>query len=329
MFHSNFVIYPPILNSFYKIKILFLTPFVSFATKIKILLKQVVFMNLLLVANILWIFDEIFFPNYKKVQIKKPIFLVGGFRTGTTIIHRSLYEKRQNFISPRFLELLFPFLCVQYFFDFLEYCDTSYKTSFIAGIDSSLLKFFGKKIMSKHFISYDTPEEDDILLSTYMGLGWYNIVQFPLFESWKTIGNLSLLSDQEKKRAGSFYHQCMQKILFRRGQKSRGQEKQFLNKTHLIALYPFWKIQYPDANFFLIERNQTEAFHSFILLNQFTNERFFNLQYSEQEYKQYHSLFWKESELAKKKIECTGTVLLEDFCKNKEAELSSILRRIE
>ena len=112
------------------------------------------------------------------------------------------------------------------------------------------INFFGNKIMSKHFISYDTPEEDDILLSTYMGLGWYNIVQFPLFESWKTTGNLSLLSDQEKKRIGSFYHQCMQKILFRRGQKSRGQEKQFLNKTHLIALYPFWKTQYPDANFF-------------------------------------------------------------------------------
>ena len=53
--------------------------------------------------------------------------------------------------------------------------------------------------MSKHFISYDTPEEDDILLSTYMGLGWYNIVQFPFFESWKAVGNLSLLSEQEKR----------------------------------------------------------------------------------------------------------------------------------
>ena len=324
MFHSNFVIYPSILTSFFKIKILFLTPFVSFPTKIRILLKQFVFIHFLFVANILWIFDEIFFSNYKKVQIKKPIFLLGGFRTGTTIIHRSLYEKRQNFISPRFLELLFPFLSIQYFFDFLEYCDTSYKTSFIASIDSLLFNFFGKKIMSKHFISYDTPEEDDILLSTYMGLGWYNIVQFPLFESWKTIGNLSLLSDQEKKRTGSFYHQCMQKILFR-----RGQEKQFLNKTHLIALYPFWKMQYPDANFFLIERNFTEAFHSFILLNQFTNERFFNLQYSEHEYKKHHMLFWKELELEKKKIECTGTVLLEDFCKNKDETLDFILRKIE
>ena len=324
MFHSNSLLYPPISTSFYKIEILLFSSFASFFTKMKIVAKQLAFMYFLLFANVLWIFDEIFFPSYKRVQIKKPIFLLGGFRTGTTIVHRSLYEKRTNFISPRFLELLFPFLCVQYFFDALEYCDTSYQTSFIAGIDFLLLQLFGNKIMSKHFISYDTPEEDDILLSTYMGVGWYNIVQFPFFESWKAVGNLSLLSEQEKKRIGSFYHQCMQKILFR-----RGKEKQFLNKTHLIALYPFWKLQYPDAKFFLIERNQTEALRSFILLNQFTNERFFGIQYSEHEYKKYHMLFWEEFEFAKKNIECSGTLLLEDFCANKETELSSILEKIE
>lgn len=329
MFHFNFFLYPPILTSIYKIKILFKHTTIPFLTKMKILVKQFAFIHFLFVANILWFFDEMFFPNYKQVELKKPIFLLGGFRTGTTIIHRSLYEKRQNFISPRFLELLFPFLSIQYFFDLLEYCDDTYHTTFVSYIDSLLFHFFGKKIMSKHFISYYTPEEDDILISTYMGLGWYNIVQFPLFESWKNIGTLSLLSDQEKKRIGSFYHQCMQKILFRRGHESRGHEKQFLNKTHLIALYPFWKMQYPDANFFLIERNHTDAFDSFILLNQFTNERFFNLHYSEHEYKKYHMLFWKEFELAKKKVECKGTVLLEDFCKNKDKVLDSIMRKIE
>ena len=116
----------------------------------------------------------------------------------------------------------------------------------------------------------------------------------------------------------------MQKILFR-----RGKEKQFLNKTHLIALYPFWKAQYPDAKFFLIERNQTEALRSFILLNQFTNERFFGIQYLEHEYKKYHMLFWEEFEFAKKNIECSGTVSLEDFCANKETVLSSIVEKIE
>lgn len=324
MLYSNFFIYPPISTSLYKIEILLFSPFASFSTKMKILVKQIVFLYFLVVANILWTLDEILFPNYKQVQMKKPIFLLGGFRTGTTIVHRSLYEKRENFISPKFLELLFPFLCIQYFLDMLEYCDTSYQTAFISGIDFLLVKFFGKKIMSKHFISYHTPEEDDILLSTYMGLGWYNIVQFPFFESWKTVGNLSLVSEEEKNRIGSFYHQCMQKILFR-----RGKEKQFLNKTHLIALYPFWKLQYPDAKFFFIERNQTDSLRSFIVLNQFTNERFFGIQYSEHDYKKHHMLFWRELEFAKKNIDCNGTIFLEDFCANKETVLSSILEKIE
>ena len=75
MFHSNSFLYPPIHNSLYKIEILLFSSFASFFTKIKILARQLAFMYFLLFANILWIFDEIFFPSYKRIQIKKPIFL--------------------------------------------------------------------------------------------------------------------------------------------------------------------------------------------------------------------------------------------------------------
>ena len=108
MYHLNFFIYPPISTSLYKIEILLFSPFASFFTKMKIFAKQIAFIYFLVFANILWILDEILFPSYKQVQIKKPIFLLGGFRTGTTIVHRSLYEELKNFISPRFLELVFP-----------------------------------------------------------------------------------------------------------------------------------------------------------------------------------------------------------------------------
>ena len=40
-------------------------------------------------------------------------------------------------------------------------------------------------------------------------------------------------------------------------------------------------------------------------------------------------LFWEEFEFAKKNIECSGTVSLEDFCANKETVLSSIVEKIE
>lgn len=323
MLFLNTIIVPPIMTTIYKLKQLYTSRKVSFFTKCRILTKQVVFFNFLIVANILWLLDDFFFSDYKTIQIKRPLFLLGGFRTGTTIIHRSLYEKKNHFISPRFLELLFPFITIQYFFDFLEYCDENYKMCFIPMIDNLIYKFFGEKIMKKHFISFYNPEEDDILLSTYMGLGWYNIVQFPLFESWTNTGRF-LLSDMEKDKIGKFYHQCMQKILYR-----RGKNKQLLNKSHLISMYPIWKKQYPDSKYVCIERDPMDSFSSWISLNQYTNERFFNFQYTDEEYIKNHSSYWKQLELDKRKIIFDSHVKLEDFCKDKDKVLNTILEDIK
>lgn len=49
-----------------------------------------------------------------------PVFLVGGFRTGSTSLHRALSLDEERYVSPRFVELAMPFLCLHYFLDFLE-----------------------------------------------------------------------------------------------------------------------------------------------------------------------------------------------------------------
>lgn len=323
MLFLNSIIVPPIMTSINKLKKLYTSQNISFFTKCRILTKQVVFLNFLIVANILWLLDEFFFSDYKTIQIKRPLFLLGGFRTGTTIIHRSLYKKNDNFISPRFLELLFPFIMIQYFLDFLEYCDDNYKMGIIPMIDYCIYNFFGEKIMKKHFISFYNPEEDDILLSTYMGLGWYNIVQFPLFETWTNTGRF-ILSDTEKEKIGIFYHKCMQKILYR-----RGKNKRLLNKSHLISMYPIWKKQYPDSKYVCIERDPVDSFSSWISLNKYTNERFFKFQYTNEEYIKNHTNYWNQFEFDKNKIIFDSKVKLEDFCNDKHKVLNTILEDIK
>jgi len=39
--------------------------------------------------------DQIFFPEHKKQNIKKPIFIIGNFRSGTTLLHRMLVKDPQ------------------------------------------------------------------------------------------------------------------------------------------------------------------------------------------------------------------------------------------
>lgn len=319
--NTNFLI-APITIILYKMKKLYTSKSISSRIKAKITWKQLMFLNLWLVGNIFWIIDNLCFPSYHSIKISKPIFLLGGFRSGTTIIHRSLVQKNENFISPRFLELLFPFLTIQYLFDFLEWLDTNYGSNFISFFDSLLYHFFGKDIMKKHFINFSMPEEDDILLSTYVGIGWYNIVQFPLFDTWKTIGKAEL-NKYQKEQIQKFYHCCMQKILYR-----RGKEKQLLNKSHLMLMYPLWKELYPDSKFICIEREQEKAFTSWIELNTFTNQRFFNLNYSDAEYHKFHSQHWKYFEEQKRQIPFSRTIQLEDFCKEPDTELEKIIKEL-
>jgi len=318
-----FLIFPPISISLYKLKILYKIKSISFYKKLYLLWKQCMFIPFLVFSNFLWYIDELLFPNYKNIQIKNPIFLLGGFRTGTTIIHRELYKKNNNFISPRFLELLFPFLIIHYFLDKLEEIDKNYNTKIISKINSYIQKFFGEKILKKHNINFYHPEEDDILLSTYMGLGWYNIVQFPLLESWEYIGNIKL-TETEKYRLSLFYHRSMQKILYR-----RGKYKQLLNKSHLTSIYPIWKKIYHNSKFIFITRNHTDSFNSWILLNQYTNERFFNIDYKEEEYREYHLKYWKYLKNIKKEIKFIDEINLEDFCKDNNKILDNIIRKIE
>jgi len=96
--------------------------------RICLLIKVVLKLLLHPLTDVLWLLDEILFPSYRKQPIRSPVFIVGGFRTGSTSLHRTLNsvliaaaeEHRSTIISPMFVELFFPFLTFQYFFDFLE-----------------------------------------------------------------------------------------------------------------------------------------------------------------------------------------------------------------
>jgi hypothetical protein len=53
--------------------------------------------------------DHVFFPHFRKVEVKRPIFLIGYPRSGTTFVHRSLTESGE-FCVFRVWHLIFPAL---------------------------------------------------------------------------------------------------------------------------------------------------------------------------------------------------------------------------
>ena len=51
--------------------------------------------------------DIIWGKEYRKVSLDGSIFLVGGFRTGSTSLHRALAMDEERFVSPQFIEVTF------------------------------------------------------------------------------------------------------------------------------------------------------------------------------------------------------------------------------
>lgn len=258
----------------------------------------------------LWYMDDLFFPSYKNVQIENPIFILGGFRTGTTILHRELKKTDENFVSPQFFEILCPFLTIQY----IVYGIQKYFPNFI---DSCILKICGPAILEKHFMSFDLPEEDDLLISMYFGIGWYNVLQYPVLESWEYFGNAF---DQEEK-IGTFYHKCMQKILYMRGNGN----SRLLAKSHLLQMIPIWKKLYKEKCVFIsIDRDLNDCTKSWIDLHQRITRQFFGMTFSSTVLEKYHDIFWRRFIEKFDTVEWNIQVHLEDYHKNP----SSLLQKI-
>lgn len=257
--------------------------------RIRLYLLMRVALKLLLypLSDMLWLLDELLFPSYRKQSIQSPVFIVGGFRTGSTSLHRTLYsilnyteETQQgntttttSFVtSPRFVELFLPFLSLQYLFDFFERIP---KGKFLI---QYLQRFFLQKVLGsaltdRHPMSWYEPEEDDILLAKWHYSGWYTMFMFPdvLLQKPGTASNYCWYGDgDEMERSLLLYKRCMQKILWRRG----GGDGILLCKNHFINYVPRLKKLFPNAKFIFIVRHPKYTIPSLYSLSQHALRRF-------------------------------------------------------
>ena len=56
--------------------------------------------------SVVFFLDDIFFPGYRTIEVKEPVFLVGIARSGTTFLHRLLAEDTEHFTTFMYWELI-------------------------------------------------------------------------------------------------------------------------------------------------------------------------------------------------------------------------------
>jgi len=215
-----------------------------------------------------WYIDEFFFGEYlNNVNLSGSVFLVGGYRTGSTTCHRLLALDKNRFVSPKFVELFMPFLWMHVAADkFAAVAPQSVTDAIVKVLESIFANIMGEEVLSMHPMSMDSAEEDDVLLATWHKAGYYAGILYPDPTAWIEHGHFSDLSRHEQQREVAFYTRTMQKILYRRGTPN----SVLLTKTHLIEFMPLLEQAIPNARFLGLFRHPKSSFSSWYSLAQAT-----------------------------------------------------------
>ena len=303
---DDFFFHPIIHVVLSKLYIVFTTNKISIHKKIILFSKFFLCFVFSFVSILLFNIDDLCF-HYKKNPIKSPFFIIGKFRSASTFAHRELLKSNPSFISPTFRECLFPFLCIQYLLDFFE---------LFFDFDILLNSFFGHNILTKHQMGFNLEEEDDLLISTYFGIGWYNILQFPFFENWFLNSNVNNFSDCEKNNVYSFYQKFYQKIIYKRGNKN----SILLAKSHMVDMTDFYH-SFPNATIIHVERQQNKVHESTLSLFKLVHQQLHDISYDECIYHKNLNLFYQIFENAQQQLKNTIHI---DF--SKKVDITEIVK---
>ena len=197
--------------------------------------------------------DQIFFPGYQKIEIEKPVFIIGNPRSGTTFIHRVMARDEEQFFYFRTWEIIFPAI-IQKKFLFYVGCIDRWMGSILSHclnyFESWLFPNFGKM----HKLGLFYPEEDDKVL-----VHIFSFFELLFFFPFKELDWLSrfdqLARPEDRKRIMTFYGNCIRRQAYFKGCK-----KHFLSKSpHSSARIDSLFEHFPDCKIVYMVRNPLEV----------------------------------------------------------------------
>ena len=209
--------------------------------------------------DIFFLLDDVFYGDYQKCSLDDAVFVIGGFRSGTTSLHRAIHLDEERFVSPRMFEVQWPYIWLLKFFDWLEERDPSIVQKFEAKLQGAL----GEDIISRHPMTWHDAEEDDTLLASWHYSGWYAGAVFAHPETLIHSGLQNQLPESAQKKNFELYKRAIQKIMYR-----RGNGRTLLAKNHMVNFLPILSKELPNAKFVDIARHPKDSFCSWYALSQ-------------------------------------------------------------
>ncbi len=222
-----------------------------------LLLFVLVFPGIFVTSQLCMALDHLLFPGFRAVVVRRPIFIVGQPRTGTTYLFRTMAKDSGAFTSFRFIDFLFPSILQKKLAAIVAALDRAIGAPglrLLQRIDEAFLPDFAQI----HRVGILEPEEDEYLLYHSMCSGTLWLL-FPSVQRFRRLLFLDTEADPaEQRRVMARYRALAQRHLYHRGP-----------ETTLLSKNPWFtgKIQsleraFPDARFAKLERTPMQAIPS-------------------------------------------------------------------
>ncbi|MBN1230888.1 MAG: sulfotransferase [Anaerolineales bacterium] len=203
--------------------------------------------------------DGLIFPGYKKQKIERPLFIIGNFRNGSTMLQRLLARDEENFACMKLWEIfLAPSILERKFFNLISRID-----SFFGSPLKKLALNMDSRSMGQvdiHKISFFSPEEDENIL-LHIWASYYIVFLFPFPEELPDYVHFDEnVDEKEKKEVMRYYRKAVQRHLY-----AHPESKHYLSKSPSFSPKVRELVKrFADANFIYLTRTPLETIPSTI-----------------------------------------------------------------
>lgn len=202
------------------------------------------------------ILDELFYPAYRNVRVKDPVFIIANPRSGTTYLHRLLCMDEGRFTFMKFAHTLYPAVSFVRFAAFISKVDNRLGQPIRKAINALDKKIYGGW-EDIHAMGFNKAEEDE---APFAGMGFSPglFILFPFGHLLPAVGFLDDELPEVRRQVMDMYVSSVQRFIFATGNNRIYLSKNVMSSGRLKTL----QSRFPDARIIYLVRNPAEALPS-------------------------------------------------------------------